>query len=137
MEKQTLAQFIFEKREKKGYSKIGLAKRCNLPVEVLDDIESGKELFLSHTVRQKLAKGLLITQKEIQELEKPADEIYIVSNDNIEEIRQKILDNDIRDLVCPVCGSKLITRIAKMYDLYDNLVLHPKAKCEKCPFQIK
>ena len=137
MEKQTLAQFIFEKREKKGYSKIGLAKRCNLPVEVLDDIESGKELFLSHTVRQKLAKGLLITQKEIQELEKPADEIYIVSNDNIEEIRQKILDNDVKDLACPVCGSKLITRIAKMYDLYDNLVLHPKAKCEKCPFQIK
>ena len=137
MEKQTLAQFIFEKREKKGYSKIGLAKRCNLPVEVLDDIESGKELFLSHTVRQKLAKGLLITQKEIQELEKPADEIYIVSNDNIEEIRQKILDNDVKDLVCPVCGSKLITRIAKMYDLYGNLVLHPKAKCEKCPFQIK
>ena len=137
MEKQTLAQFIFEKREKKGYSKIGLAKRCNLPVEILDDIESGKELFLSHTVRQKLAKGLLITQKEIQELEKPADEIYIVSNDNIEEIRQKILDNDVKDLACPVCGSKLITRIAKMYDLYDNLVLHPKAKCEKCPFQIK
>ena len=137
MEKQTLAQFIFEKREKKGDSKIGLAKRCNLPVEVLDDIESGKELFLSHTVRQKLAKGLLITQKEIQELEKPADEIYIVSNDNIEEIRQKILDNDVKDLVCPVCSSKLITRIAKMYDLYDNLVLHPKAKCEKCPFQIK
>ena len=137
MEKQTLAQFIFEKREKKGYSKIGLAKRCNLPVEVLDDIESGKELFLSHTVRQKLAKGLLITQKEIQELEKPADEIYIVSNDNIEEIRQKILDNDVKDLICPVCGSKLVTRIAKMYDLYDNLVLHPKAKCEKCPFQIK
>ena len=25
----------------------------------------------------------------------------------------------------------------KMYDLYDNLVFHPKAKCEKCPFQIK
>ena len=123
MEKQTLAQFIFEKREKKGYSKIGLAKRCNLPVEILDDIESGKELFLSHTVRQKLAKGLLITQKEIQELEKPADEIYIVSNENIDQIRQKILENDVKDLTCPVCGSKLITRIAKMYDLYDNLVL--------------
>lgn len=137
MEKQTLAQFIFETREKKGYSKVGLAKRCNLPIEVLDDIESGKELFLAPTIRQKLAKGLLITQKEIQDLEKPVDEIYIVSNEKLENMRQRILENDVEDLVCPVCGSKLVTRIAKMYDLYDNLVLHPKAKCEKCPFQIK
>lgn len=137
MEKQTLAQFIFETREKKGYSKVGLAKRCNLPIEVLDDIESGKELFLAPTIRQKLAKGLLITQKEIQDLEKPVDEIYIVSNEKLENMRQRILENDVEDLVCPVCGSRLVTRIAKMYDLYDNLVLHPKAKCEKCPFQIK
>lgn len=137
MEKQTLAQFIFETREKKGYSKVGLAKRCNLPIEVLDDIESGKELFLAPTIRQKLAKGLLITQKEIQDLEKPVDEIYIVSNEKLENMRQRILENDVEDLVCPVCGSKIVTRIAKMYDLYDNLVLHPKAKCEKCPFQIK
>lgn len=137
MDKPTLAQFVSEKREKKGYSKIGLAKRCNLPVEVLDDIESGKELFLSHTVRQKLAKGLLITQREILELEKSDEDTFFMDNDDMEIMRQKILENEVEDLKCPVCGSKLITRVAKMYDLYDNLVLHPKAKCVKCPFQIK
>ena len=25
----------------------------------------------------------------------------------------------------------------KMYDLEDNLILVPKARCEKCPFQIR
>jgi predicted RNA-binding Zn-ribbon protein involved in translation (DUF1610 family) len=37
---------------------------------------------------------------------------------------------------CPLCGEKLITRIAKLYDLEDNLVLRPKARCSKCPFQL-
>ena len=31
----------------------------------------------------------------------------------------------------------ILTRIAKMYDLEDNLILTPKAHCIKCPFQIK
>ena len=37
---------------------------------------------------------------------------------------------------CPNCGEKLITGIAKLYDLEDNLILRPKARCSKCPFQL-
>ena len=57
----------------------------------------------------------------------------------LEDLKALILENENNKgfvLLCPVCGSKLITRIAKLYDLEDNLMLHPKARCTKCPFQI-
>ena len=57
----------------------------------------------------------------------------------MEEIRELILMNSSNpnyEIFCPNCGAKLITRIAKLYDLEDNLILHPKARCTKCPFQL-
>ena len=40
----------------------------------------------------------------------------------VDEIKQAILQRKT-DLRCPLCGEPLITRIARMYDLEDNLVL--------------
>ena len=60
---------------------------------------------------------------------------YIVSPEIIESLKQLIL-NGAGGLKCPKCGAPLDTRVAKMYDLEDNLVLHAKAHCTKCPFQI-
>ena len=54
----------------------------------------------------------------------------------IDEIKTQIL-NRKTNLKCPICGEPLITRIARMHDLEDNLVLQPKAHCVKCVFQIK
>lgn len=133
-----LAQFVFHTREEAGMSASGLAKKCNLDESVILNIESGLELFLSTTVRQKLAKGLKVSLEEIKIYEKN-EEYNIVSKEDIENLRADILfnaDNKAYVALCPVCGSKLITRIAKLYDLEDNLVLHPKARCSKCPFQL-
>lgn len=113
----------------------GLAKRAGVEQEVIDDIESGKELFLSVTVRQKLARALKIQPAEIKHYEKVLNEV-IVTSEQIEDIKDLILNGE-EDLYCPICGSKLVTRIAKMYDLEDNLVLHPKAHCSQCVFQVK
>ena len=66
----SLAMFIIQAREKIGLSSSLLAKRSNLTEEEILDIESGKELFLSSTVRQKLAKGLKINPSEIKSYEK-------------------------------------------------------------------
>ena len=67
---KSLAMFVREAREKIGLSSALLAKRSNLTEDEISDIESGKELFLSATVRQKLAKGLKINPSEIKTMRK-------------------------------------------------------------------
>lgn len=131
----SLAEFIIEKREKAGYSIYGLADRTNIEIEVLQDIESGQELFLPVTVRQKLARALKCSPSDIKKFEKEY-QFEVVPFEVIEDLKSKILRRET-NLRCPLCGEPLVTRIAKMYDLEDNLILQPKAHCVKCVFQIK
>jgi transcriptional regulator with XRE-family HTH domain len=132
----SLATFVREAREKIGLSLVLLAKRSNLTEEQVADIEAGKELFLSSTIRQKLAKGLKITPAEIQLHEKNVEINYRVPKEFEDFARVKMLAGETDDLRCPICGSELNIRVVKRYDLEDNLVLHYKASCKKCPFQI-
>ena len=131
----SLAEFIQTKREKAGYSIYGLADRASIDINILEDIESGRELFLPVTVRQKLARALKCSPSEIKKYEREY-EFETVSDEAIEEIRQKILHRET-NLRCPICNEPLVTRIACMYDIEDNLILQPKAHCVKCIFQIK
>lgn len=131
---KTLAQFIQQKRDNLGLSAKGLAMETNLPLETIEDIEAGKDLFLSVTVRQNLAKVLRCAPEEIKKYEKDFNN-HIVSEQIIDSLKELIL-NEAGGLKCPVCGAPLFTRIQKAYDLEDNLVLTPKAHCTKCSFQI-
>ncbi len=131
---RNLAEYISDIREKRGFSQTGLAKAANLDLKTIEEIESGQILFLSTVVRQKIARILKIEPKILKHLEKEINTEKI-STEYIEELKIRILNGE-KELVCPVCKNPLTVRIAKMYDLEDNLVLHPKATCTKCPFQI-
>lgn len=131
---KTLAQFIQKKRDDLGLSAKGLAMQTNLPLETIEDIEAGKDLFLSVTVRQNLAKVLKCTPEEIKKYEKDFSS-YTISDEIIESLKELIL-NGAGGLKCPKCGAPLVTRIQKLYDLEDNLMLAPKGHCTKCSFQI-
>lgn len=131
---KTLAKFISKKREELDLTRKALSISANVPLNEIDEIEEGKVLFLSTTVRQSLAKALKCESEEIKALEKDISN-DIVSEEIIESLKDLIL-NGAGGLKCPKCGAALVTRIAKMYDLEDNLILHPKAHCTKCPFQI-
>ena len=131
---KTLARFIQERREQVGLSVTGLAKKCHIEPEVIEEIESGKELFLPVTIRQNLAQGLKCLPEDIKKYEKDFSNDF-VSKEVIESLKELIL-NGAGGLKCPKCGAPLVTRVAQMYDLEDNLVLHPKAHCSKCVFQI-
>ena len=131
----SLAEFIQQKREKAGLSITGLANKTSIKLEILEDIEAGKELFLSVTQRQQLARVLKVSPKELKEYER-SYEFQEIPEDIIDNLKTQIL-NHKTNLRCPMCGEPLVTRIAKMYDLEDNLVLQPKAHCVKCVFQIK
>ena len=135
---KSLAQFVAERREKLNLTQIELAQNSGLELEQIQSIEQGYELFLSTTIRQKLAKGLKTENKEIKHHEIKID-LNPVKSNVMDEIREQILLNSTNpnfEIMCPKCGSKLITRIAKLYDLEDNLILRPKARCSKCPFQL-
>lgn len=135
MDKKSLAQFVQQKRDSYGFSPSGLAKKCNLGLDLIEKIEAGEELFLPTTIRQRLAKGLKCSLHEIKDLEKDFDNKF-ADDEIIQNLKTKILAGE-KDLLCPKCKSPLVTRIAQMYDLEDNLMLHPKARCSKCVFQIK
>ena len=134
----SLGQFISQKRESLNLSQEELAQKANLTLEEIQAIEQGLELFLASTIRQKLAKGLKIDNKEIKQYEAKTD-FTLAKNNIMDSIREMILLNSQNpnfEIKCPLCGEKLITRIAKLYDLEDNLILRPKARCSKCPFQL-
>lgn len=130
----TLAKFISEKRNELDMTTKGLAIAANIPLSELEEIEEGKVLFLPVTTRQSLAKVLRCEASEIKALEKDISN-DIVSSEIIESLKELIL-NGAGGLKCPKCGAALVTKVEKMYDLEDNLVLHPKAHCSKCPFQL-
>lgn len=133
--KTSLAQFISQTRETEGLSITGLARKANLKPEVIEAIEEGQELFLATTVRQKLAKALKISLGEIKELEKTFDD-GLPDEFTIDELKYQIKQG-AKTLVCPQCQEELVCHVEKMFDLEDNLIFHPKARCSKCPFQIK
>ncbi|MCR5266267.1 MAG: helix-turn-helix domain-containing protein [Cyanobacteria bacterium RUI128] len=132
---ETLATFVQRTRDNLGMSAKGLAKKSNIELSVIEDIESGKELFLPVTIRQKLAKALKCLPEELMALERGYRDI-VVSDDVIMAIKQKILHHE-KDIPCPRCGEPLVVQIVKMYDLEDNPVLQPKAHCSKCVFQLR
>lgn len=132
---KSLAEFLQQKAELAGLSIIGLAKKTNIKLEILEDILSGKELFLSVTQRQQLARVLKCSIKDIKEYEKTY-EFEEIPFDTINKLKKQILNRET-NLKCPICGAPLITRIARLHDLEDNLVLQPKAHCVSCVFQIK
>ena len=136
-EQKTLAQFIYEQREKRGLSTQGLAKKAAVELSEIEDIEAGQVLFLPSTIRQKLARALRLNPFEIKEYEKTIEVITTPDEKYIEELKKIIINGTYENLLCPVCHSALVTKVEEMYDLDDNLVLHPKAHCSKCTFQIK
>ena len=134
----SLAEYVSKTREKMGISQEELAFKSSLSLEQVQSIEQGLDLFLPSTIRQKLAKGLKVENKEIKQYEANAD-FSLAKKNTMDSIREMILLNSSNPnfvIDCPICGEKLITRIAKLYDLEDNLVLRPKARCSKCPFQL-
>lgn len=137
-EKKSLAEYIRENREKIGLSVQGLSKKTSLTIEQIEDIEAGKDLFLPVTIRQKLAKGLKLNPSDIKEYERIMLVSYdSITNEYISNIKQAILEGNTENLKCPICKSKLNTKIVRLIDLENNIALHPKAQCSKCSFQIK
>jgi len=136
MKPESLAELISSTRELMGFSQVGLSKKANINLKILEDIEGAQEFFLSVVVRQKLARALKLEPSTIKKYERiPVD--ATLNPTYINNIKENILAGYYEGNICPMCGSELVCRVAEMYDLEDKLIRHPKAHCLKCPFQIK
>lgn len=136
MSEITLAKFISDLREKRGLSQIGLARKANLDLKLLEDIEGAQEFSLSVVTRQKLARALKTEPSTIKKYERIENEGK-ANLRYIETLKENILAGYLEGNICPMCGGVLVCRVAEMYDLENKLIKHPKAHCTKCPFQIK
>jgi transcriptional regulator with XRE-family HTH domain len=132
----TLAGRIQHLRESSNLSPGELAARSNIDISIVTDIEEGKEIFLSAGIRQRIAKALRIPAAVLKEVElnPPKEE---PPAETVTAIKMNILSGRLNDNHCPKCGNLLNCKIVTMYDLEDIPVKHPKARCSKCPFQIK
>ena len=134
---KSLAEFIQKHREKAGLSITGLANKTNIKPEILDDIESGKELFLSVTQRQQIARVLKISPKELKEYER-SYEFQEIPDDVINNI--KIQNEDYKYCMCILMeddsldsSNKLNTTLTgislNLKSLEDNLEIIPQNIC--------
>ena len=95
----SLAAFISSTREKLNLSQEALAHHSGLDLKTIQSIEQGLDLFLASTVRQKLAKGLKVENKEIKKYE-VKKEISPVKKSKMDEIREEILLNSHNNINC-------------------------------------
>jgi transcriptional regulator with XRE-family HTH domain len=133
---KTLAGRVQHLREVLDISSERLAELTNVDLSTINGIEEGKEIFLSTTVRQRLAKALRISSSVLKEVEKPPVNTQ-VPEEILEELKERILAGQLTNNRCPICHSSLNCKLVTLYDLENRPVNHPKANCSKCPFQIK
>ena len=76
---ENISKIYSRKREENGFTQKGLAIAANIPLEIVEEVESGKELFLPVTIRQALAKVLKCEPSEIKKFEKRHFRLYCIS----------------------------------------------------------
>lgn len=133
----TLAVRMQEWRERRMLTQAALAQRAFLPISVIEDIESGVELFLPTIIRQRLARILHIHPRQIQELERPpkqAQNLALQAKGG--SLLQAILDNPEASHRCPACGASLNVRFFKRFDLQNRPLNVVKASCSMCLFRL-
>ena len=133
---KTLATRLQYLREANNLTREGLSNKSRVNISIINDIEEGKDTFLSVTTRQNLSNALKISARVLKEVEKTPPKT-IISSDIIDNIKYNILSGSLNSNKCPKCNNNLICKIVILYDLEDKPVKVPKARCNKCPFQIK
>lgn len=134
----TLAQRVQVLREQLGITTTRLAERALLPVELIQDVESGIELFLSPAIRMKLARALRVKPHILQDVEKPGPEhnkSFHALDPRLYKLKEafyRMVDNPDAVEACPQCGNALVLQRFERKDLQDQPITHYKLHCSGC-----
>ena len=135
----TLAERIRFLRERRYMSPEMLAAKALIPVEMVEDLEAGIEMFLAPSVRQRIARVLHVRPSQIEEAEKPPEmndaETPMLQRKGV-TLREDILQAPDAPHLCPSCGAPLAVRLFERRDLMDNPLNVIKANCTRCLFRL-
>ena len=135
----TLAARVSFIRNARGIHILELAKEARVSVNLIEEVESGIETWLSVAVRQRIARVLKVDPIILEEVEIKREFKDLLKDPQleiIERIQNEIMDG-VRNITCPVCGHPLKIWIQEGFDLNENPVKSPKAHCTVCVFQLK
>lgn len=133
----TLARRVQSAREDRGMSQAKLAEQAFMPLQQIQDIEAGIELFLAPAVRQKLARVLKLRPQELKALETPMPAHRpALSAEGRERFIEEILHYPNQPYACPACNAPLVVRLFHRRDIEDNPLVEVKATCSECLFKI-
>lgn len=143
---ETLAQRILFLREAQDMTQRQLAAKAIVPLNLIEDLESGLELFLAPSIRLKIARALRVkpdviedVEKKINPLQPHVEEDQATQSEEQMIWRSKALLKEIqmnpnKDYKCPYCESPLLIRQFERRDLDDTVLTAYKIQCSQCLF---
>jgi transcriptional regulator with XRE-family HTH domain len=135
---ETLALRVQYLRESLHLTSGALADKALVSESLIEDIESGLELFLAPSVRQKIARALRVRTVVLSEVEKPpalSVKPPTLPEDSNFQLLETIYQQPDRTYFCPLCGAKLMVKVFPRRDIYNNPVKALKINCSQCLFK--
>ncbi len=137
----TLAQRVRYLRDVRDMTQRQLAAKAIVDVDLIQDIETGIELYLSPAVRQKIARSLGVLSEVIKEVEKvpPAEHHTVIEERQTKSVGllDAIQRNHKGNYFCPDCGGSILVRIFNRRDMNDDPIDAIKANCTQCLFRLE
>jgi len=138
----TLAQRVRFLREQRMLSLEHVAHHARISLRQLEDIEAGIEMFLSPSVRQRLARVLRVRPQRLKDVEQPPqpsrEEMSGIAYRQAKgaELLEAIRENPAEAYRCPDCAAALVIRVFERRDLHDQPFSVIKAHCSQCLFRL-
>ena len=137
---KTLASRVSFLRNARRIHIAELSHEARVPINLLEDIESGIETWLPTSIRQRIARVLKVDPNILQEVEVKNEikEEFLKEPplELLERIQEDILSG-VKEINCPICQSSLRVWIQEGLDLTEQPVKTAKAHCTNCVFQLK
>lgn len=130
----TLAQRLQFLREYRNYTVLQLAEEAGMEAVLIDEMESGIQLFMPTPIRQKLARVLRVSPKVFSETEKT-----IVLPEEEQEYDTLATPLEYRHVPqqCPHCQVDLIRKHFTRYDIQGGKINAITAHCPQCLYRIQ
>ncbi len=134
---ETLALRVQFLRNQLNITPNGLAQKAQVPLDVIEDLESGLITFLSPAVRQKIARILRVKSEILAEVEQKPDKPFKASPILRKQILDAIIRSPYESYTCPECEAELRIQFFERRDLEDNPITAIKVNCSKCLFRLE